>query len=332
MKTKTLNFKTPIEEIFFRCSKIGLLANGLQRNDLSENQKQRIAELKAIPETVIGLTENQQKELDKRLQEVAEGKKLAKGVQDKVNDYKERLTSFKSLTTTQSEELYTLIEKQCLPPSLSQGAKTYIKDVWLENEKDFREEISSKHTRKGIQGEEDAINLISYVDGFMYSKNKTRITRKNLTGECDIDTLFEDIDSKPRIIDDLKCSWNPKTFMSSTISTTEEWQGRAYLHLYNADIFRLRRCLVDCPPDVYADELKKFCWDKQIIDSELPEYKELIDQFNSNFLYEHSGNYTQEERVKTFSFYRDLDKETILLKSIELGLEYYKTITLNMIE
>ena len=68
------------------------------------------------------------------------------------------------------------------------------------------------------------------------------------------------------------------------------------------------------------------------ISDKYPEVQELVEQFERNFLYEHSGNYTQEERVKTFTFIRDKELEEVLLKSIELAVEYYQTITLNMIE
>lgn len=281
------NFKTPIEEILFRSSKIGLLAGGFVRQDLTVKQREEMETLKA--------------------------KKADKGI-----------------TPKQEITLQKHIERDGAEPTLSQGAKTYIKEVWLWYEKGFKEEISSKHTRKGNQAEEDSLNLISFVDGIMYAKNKIRKTIGHLTGECDVNTYFKKI--KKRIIDDLKTSWNPKTFMTAGISTLEEWQGRAYLYLYDADIFRLRRCLVDCPPDVYVDELKKFCWQNNIIDETLEIYQPLINQFDANFLYEHSGNYTQEERVKTFSFERDAELEKVLLKSIELGIEYYQTITLNMIE
>lgn len=280
--------KTEIKDVLFRCSKIGLLAGGLLRNDLT--QIQRI----------------------------------------KMNDLRSRSETPKGITIKQQEELERLIEKDGAEPSLSKGAKTYIKDVWLWYEKGFKEEISSKQTRKGISAENDSINLISFVDNIPYMKNEERITKGNLTGECDVNTYFKEIDK--RIIEDLKTSWNPKTFMSASISTIEEWQGRAYLYLYDADIFRLRRCLVDCPPDVYIDELKRFCWANNIIDPSAEVYAPLMTQFDANYLYENSGNYTQEERIKTFAIERDEELEAILLKSIELGIEYYQTITLNMIE
>ena len=95
-----------------------------------------------------------------------------------------------------------LKEVNLRPPQLSDGAKTYVKEVWLENEKGFREEITDKKLRKGKQSEEDAINLISFVDGVTYYKNSKRVYKDNLTGECDVIHHNKDIDAL--IVDDTK--------------------------------------------------------------------------------------------------------------------------------
>lgn len=352
--TAKANFKTPLEKVFFRSSKIGLLANGLVRHGLTDNQREEMNKLELLLTTPVGLTANQQKDLDKwnatieaikketEAEEQPEKKtsSLTPSQMEKREDYQNRLITPKGLTPTQDARLQELKEKDAKLPELSQGAKTYVKQVWLENEKGFQEEVTDKKLRKGLQAEEDAINLISFVDNIMYSKNEERIFKNNITGECDVRTEFngmkiseeseETIDAV--VIDDTKCSWNPRTFMSAELTTVYEWQGRAYLYLYDADIFRLRHCLVDCPPDVLAEEYKKYCFQHNIIDDSAPQYKELLEQFNRNYLYENSGLYTQEERVKTFTFTRDAELEEVLLKSVELALEYYQTITLNMIE
>lgn len=332
-----VTFKTPIEEIFFRSSKIGLLAGGLIRNDLTDKQKERMKELETRQTTIIGLSDTQQAKLDKYEQSIKDGKQLTPKQSAERDDFKKRLVTTHELTDKQKEELAELKERDGAEPTLSQGAKTYIKEVWLKYEKGFEVDVQTKYTEKGKQAEEDGINLISYVDGIFYKNNNKnenggRVSTNNLTGACDVvtDMTLEGIEC--RVVDDIKASWNPLTFMTTNYSTLEEWQGRAYMYLYGADVFRLRRCLLDCPPDVFADEYKKFCFLHGIIDDSNPDYAPLIEQFERNFLYENSGLYNQEERVKTFAFVRDLEKEKTLLKSIELGLEYYKTITLNMIE
>jgi len=238
----------------------------------------------------------------------------------------------KGLTDKQSEELDKYYKKLNAKPELSQGGKTYVKTVWLKNEKGFYEDIQTKYTRKGNQAEDDSIKLISLVDNVMYSKNTERITKGHLTGECDINKFHKPI--QKRIVDDAKSSFTPLTFMNSDFSTLYEWQGRAYMHLYEADIFRLRYCLVDCPPEVLIDELKKYCWLHNIFIQEDGNYLEQdqpkIDQFYANYIYSNNPDYTLEERIKTYAIERDLDKEKQMLEAIELAVEFYQTITLNM--
>lgn len=325
------NHETPIKDILFRSSKIGLIAGGLLRNELTDIQRAQMEELEAAKIRPIGLSEKQQAALDSHDKKIEDGETLTPNKMAERDDFRNRLTTLKGLTPKQEETLQMLIAKDKMEPELSQGAKTHIKDVWLLFEKGVKEEITSKHTRKGLQAEEDALNLISFVDNIMYIKNDKRVRKGHLVGECDVNTVIQTEAGKVRMIDDTKCSWNPHTFMMSDLSTIYEWQGRAYLYLYDADVFRLRYCLVDCPPDVLRDELKKFCWANNIMDETLPEYKDMIDQFHANFLYEKSGRYNQKERVKTFMFERDLKLEKVMLKAIKLAVEYYQTITLNMV-
>ena len=330
MKTKK-NHKTPIKDILFSSSNIGLITGGLISKDLTEVMREEMAELEKKKIQSTGLTEKQQEEYDS----LNKQKVLSEAQDKKRIELALKSATVKGLSQKQEEKLQAFKDRDGAEPELSQGAKTHIKEVWLRYEKGFKEDFSNKQMNKGLQAEEDAVNLISFVDGVMYNNNnrkedKGRITKGNLTGACDVEHHFKLL--KKKGIDDCKCSWNPRTFMSSGLTTQYEWQGRAYLYLYDADIFRLRYCLVDCPPDVYVDELKRFCWNNGIIDETLEEYAPLIEQFDRNFLYEHSGKYTQEERVKTFVVLRDLELEKIMLKSIELAIEYYKTITLNMID
>lgn len=326
------SFRTNIKNVLFRSSKIGVIASGLIRHDLTEAQRAEMQRLESLKNDPVGLTDNQQSKLNKLL-DIPESKLTLKQRED-IDALTAKNITPKGLTEKQEKTLAEFKDRDGAEPELSQGAKTYVKEVFLQYEKGFKEEITSKHTRKGKQAEEDAINLICHSDGVMYMKNTERRTKHNLTGECDVITEFENLAGEGSdtitVVDDLKCSWNPKTFMAADLSTLYEWQLRAYMYLYNADIGRIRYCLVDCPPDIYLDELKKFCWANEIIDETDPKYADLIAQFESNYLYEHSGKYTKEERVKTYEIERDEQLEGTLLKAIDLALEYYQTITLNM--
>jgi len=358
------NFKTPLTEVTFRSSKIGLLCEGLIKHGLTDKQKEDKAKLEKLLVTPIGLTEKQQSDLAIWNKAIEEGETLTPSKMEKREAYTLKLTTPKGLTPVQDTKLQELIEKENTPPELSKGAKSYVKEVWRYHEKGFREEIRSNKLNKGLEGEEDAINLISSVDKVFYNKNEKRITIENLTGECDVRTEFKnmkiDEDSDETIdalvIDDTKCSWNTRTFMASELNPVYKWQGYTYLYLYKADIFRLRHCLVNCPPDTFKEEYSKFCFQNKILDDSLKTYVPLIKKLIKNHIYdlksfnsssryypdairkiikdemtEKDFDYTEEERVKTFIFTRCEKHEEIIKTAIKLALEYYKTITLNMI-
>lgn len=316
------NHTTPIEQVTFRASQIGKLAQGVSKVGLTESQEMQLASLEERMTTPIGLTDKQQSYLDSWDAKIKDGSTLTSGQMEKRDDYKSRLITMKGLTDPMQLTYNNLIETRDAPPQLSEGGKSYVKEVWLWHEKGFRQQINTKYLKKGIQAEQDAINLISYVDGRMYNKNTKRIVKGNFTGECDVD--------EKDAVHDTKCVWNPMLFMNAKLDSLYEWQGRGYMYLYNRPTFKLRYCLVDCPPEVFQDEFRAFCWNHGILDPDREEYKPLIDQFEANMLYENSGRYSREERVKTYEIERCKEKEEMMIESIHLGLEYYPTITLNM--
>src|SRR5690606_3542517 len=173
---------------------------------------------------------------------------------------------------------------------------------------------------KGKQAQEASISLLSEVYGKAYFENKDRVTKGNITGRLDI------IDRPNKTIRDVKTSWNPKTFMGGELTSLYEWQGRAYMHLYDCETFHLDYCLVDCPQDVYDQEYSRFCFRNGIVDDTMDEYQDMIAQFDRNLIYTTNPAYSKEERVKTFTIYHDQSKINWLLERVELAKEYYSQI------
>lgn len=246
-----------------------------------------------------------------------------------------KVRSGKSLTQNQKDELAILKAKRDAPIEMSDTAKTFVEDVWLLNEKGYYRQLDTKYTDKGIFGEEDAISLLTEVDGIFYKKNTERIIKNHISGECDINTIIEKI----KTVEDTKCSWDPRTFMNATLDPLYEYQGRSYMYLYDAEQFWLRYCLIDAPAHIVAKE-KDRLWYKFYSNSmddktaqQLEEkLKPMFDQIDRNLVFSTSGKYTPQERVKTFKVERDdqLFKEKILDR-IPAAIDYYKTITLNQI-
>jgi len=249
-----------------------------------------------------------------------------------IKDFETRLREGGKLTQNQRNELKRLKEKRDAPLELSDTAKQFVDDTWLFNEKGFYKKIKSPYIDKGLFGEEVGIDLLSEVDGNFYRKHDERKTKGNITGHCDILT---NIGGK-KIIMDLKCCWDPKTFKNSDFSKLYEWQGRSYMHLYDADEFWLRYVLIDCPEHL-VNKQKEILWRQYYDDSmsieeaqKLEEMmKPMFDQIDLNLVYSKNPNYSKEERIKTFKIKRDDEVFQKLLDRIPDALEYYKTIKLN---
>jgi hypothetical protein len=254
----------------------------------------------------IVLTENQKQTLaDYKLRDAGEGKPL---------------------TDKQKIDFELLLSKENAKPTLSDTAKSFIEKTWLFNEKGFYEELSSKYVEKGNFNEDDGIILVSEIENSIYEKNAERKTIGHITGEADIVCTINGV----KVIKDIKSSWSPLTFMNGDLSTIYEWQGRAYMYLYDADEFHLHYTLTDCPEHILENEKWKLRNKYGILDDENPIMQRLFKQLEQNLIFS-NGNYTKEERVKSFIIKRDIEKEQLLLSKIPLAVEYYKSIRLNQI-
>lgn len=282
------------KEILFRCSSLGNLMVEAQEAKITEVQLKKIDQL--LYEMEFGLNEN--------------GNKV-------------------KWTPNKAEELQKLIDKRDAPPQLSATAKKEVEKVWLLNEKGFYKELDNKFILKGLFTEEDGIELISDLDGEFYVKNDERVIQGFLSGECDIKFTHKD---GRKIIKDIKACYDAQTFMNAVMDGIYEWQGRGYLKIYDYDEFHLEFTLNDLPPHLLESEIWKVRNRYGITDPDTPEAQPLMDQIRRNFVYSENPAYTKEERRKTFIIYRDKELEKKIDEKLELGAQYYKTITLNQIK
>ena len=169
---------------------------------------------------------------------------------------------------------------------LSVGAKSYVKKAFKETYWKYDKIIEGAKLDKGIFMEEKAIELIAKYYGEPYVKNEEKRTNSFIIGTCDIA-----YDNKIR---DVKCSWSKDTFPiqpEDAKSSKYEWQGRAYMMLWNKEEFHLDYCLMDTP-------------------------KTLIPVWESNDLHLTNG-LSIEQRITTLSFMRDLKKEKQIIQRVE---------------
>lgn len=132
---------------------------------------------------------------------------------------------------------------------LSVGAKTYLRKLAKQSVYGFRPVLDTKPIKKGLLCENDSIDLLNAVLFTDYSKNTTRIENEWLTGEADI--VADDC------IIDTKTSWSLETFPATEEdgeNSDYEWQGRAYMMLYDKPRFTLAYCMVSTPDDLIGYE------------------------------------------------------------------------------
>lgn len=135
--------------------------------------------------------------------------------------------------------------------SLSAGAKTYLDQLAKEFVYGYESTISGKYLEKGLMVEDESIELYNSVFFTSHVKNTERRHNEWIVGECDI--------AAPDKIIDIKSAWSLETFpvtAAQAKDTGYEWQGRAYMWLWDKPSFEVAWCLVDTPPDLigYEDE------------------------------------------------------------------------------
>lgn len=178
--------------------------------------------------------------------------------------------------------------------TLSAGAKTTIIKMAKEFVYGFDERITSKYMTKGIQVEDESIELLNMVLGTNYVKNQERKTNDWITGEADIV-------GDNRIID-IKSSWSMGTFPAIAEQGTDtkyEWQGRAYMMLWDVPEFSIAYCLVNTPPELIGYEDKSL----HIVDHIIPEL-----------------------RVTLVHYQRDKILEDKIKKRVDDAREYYEQV------
>jgi len=131
---------------------------------------------------------------------------------------------------------------------LSETAKAEIRKIAKQDFYGYSSELRTKPMIKGTDWEQDGIDLLNEVRFTKYTKNTLRLENELMTGCCDI--LLDDL------IIDIKSSWSLETFPATPDegdNSDYEWQGRAYMWLYDRPSFELIYTMYDTPNDLLTD-------------------------------------------------------------------------------
>ena len=175
---------------------------------------------------------------------------------------------------------------------LSEGAKTYLEKCAKELYYDYDPEKGSKETEKGLAVEDASIELYNSVFFTNHQKNTERRNIHWLTGECDIFAPAKTID--------IKSSWSLDTFPATKRGADKkeyEWQGRAYMHLWDVPEHEVAFCLVDTPEELIRYE---------------PEHIHIV------------SHIPPEMRVTRVRYQRDLKLEALMIERCQAAVEYVR--------
>ena len=180
--------------------------------------------------------------------------------------------------------------------ALSQTAKTYIIQKAKEDFFEYRSELNSKYITKGLAQEQDSINLLNLVRLEDYKKNEERVENEWLSGCCDIITETSIID--------IKTSWSLDTFPATSYELKDlsdyEWQGRAYMWLYDMPSFELCYVMVSTAP-------------------------ELLGEYENGALH-YVEHIAPEKRITSITFARDKEIEIQMAERLVLATEFYNEV------
>jgi hypothetical protein len=196
---------------------------------------------------------------------------------------------------------------------LSETAKTFIEDVFREKEYGIYKDISSRYTDKGIQMEDEAIQLAGNVLGWdlNVNKNEERLKNEWITGIPDINT--------ETLLADIKCSWSGSTFPFFDTELPNKdyfWQLQGYMMLTGHLQAELVYCLMNTPQQIVEDEVRRMHWKLNLLEESLDVREAVQCQHNFDHL---SDNL----RIKRFIVEGSIDAENRIKEKVEQANDYY---------
>lgn len=199
---------------------------------------------------------------------------------------------------------------------LSETAKTFIEDLFREKEFGIYKDISSRYTDKGIQMEDEAIQLAGNVLGWDLNtfKNEERLKNEWITGIPDINT--------ETLLADIKCSWSGSTFPFFEEELPNKdyyWQLQGYMMLTGHLQAELVYCLMNTPIQIVEDEVRRTHWKLNLIDENLDVRDAIQNQHN----YDHIPDTL---RIKRFIVEGDIMAENKIREKVEQANEYYESL------
>jgi hypothetical protein len=182
---------------------------------------------------------------------------------------------------------------------LSKTAQKHLIEVYIAEKYGRKRDIQTKQMKKGVEAEQDSIDLLSMYLKLPFSKNEERFKNDFITGLPDIingDTII-----------DIKSSYDLWTFLGNIPDKLDNlyyWQMQSYMWLTGTRNATIAYCLVNTPEGIIQQEKYYLLKKMDVISEESPEFiKEAMKiEFNMTF-----DDISINERILTFNVNRSED-------------------------
>ena len=201
---------------------------------------------------------------------------------------------------------------------LSKTAQKHLIEVYVSEKYGRKKDVQTKQMKKGIEVEDDSIELLNHYWGVGYMKNTHRFTNDYISGHPDIITV------NPNKVIDIKSSYDLWTFLSNIpekLDSLYYWQLQSYMWLTGAHTGHIAYCLVNTPFNIVEQEKRYLLNKMNVISEESVEYvKESLKlEFNLTF-----DDINIEERVLIFNVERNNDDILKIQHKVEKAREFLK--------
>jgi len=200
---------------------------------------------------------------------------------------------------------------------LSKTAQKHLLDVYIAEKYGRKKDIQTKQMRKGVEVEQESINLLSLYLKKRFFKNEQRFTNDYISGHPDI------IDEG---IIDIKSSYDLWTFMGNLPDKLDNlyyWQMQSYMWLTNKSKATIAYCLVNTPNSIIEQEKYYLLKSMDVISEESPEfiYEAMKLELNMTF-----DDIDIEERILMYNIDRNEDDILRIQHKVEKAREFLSEI------
>lgn len=200
---------------------------------------------------------------------------------------------------------------------LSKTAQRHLLDVYISEKYNRMRDIQTKQMKKGVEVEQESIDLLSVYLKKPFTKNTERFSNKHITGLPDI------IDEG---VIDIKSSYDLWTFLSNIPEKLDNlyyWQMQSYMWLTNKSKATIAYCLVNTPDNIIQQEKYYLLKKLDVISEESPEFVREAMKLELNMKFD---DIALEERILMFKVDRSEDDILRIQQKVEKAREFLQDI------